>query len=705
MSRSGGGGWRRRVRRGAILLFLAVMAAALPLLPGFSLLHRQSIDLLLALEALTGKDPYPPEHARVAVVVIDEETYATPPFRETPKVAWTPMLARVLNALAGGGARVLGLDLIYPTSLDRPGLLPGFDKPFLKALYRLGRSGRLILGEARLSSRPIRPYSGQIAAVGGEGNLSPLNLLLDADEVVRRYPVRFAMSDGTSVSSFAVALAGRVRSGVATGQGDDFLIRFSRGAPSIPTYGLADIYGCAGKNDMAFFRRHFKDKVVIVGTALDIEDRRIAATRFVPGNGAFRYAARCMPPGAQKGGALIGRASIPGVFLHAAAVDTLLRRRALRLASAPAVSAMLGVEAIVLSALFFALSPFPGVLGGMAVAGGATMASAMAFSANAVLPLVPMLAMPPVLFALIYAFRFIIEDRAKRRIRHAFSHYLAPSLVESLAERADLLRLGGERRQVTIWFSDIVGYTAISESLRDEPERLVDIINRYFTTIGECIEGRKGYIDKFIGDAVMAVWGAPLADEMAECHAADAALDARAALRRFNEEVIRPQGLPVLETRIGINSGEAVVGNMGSLKRLNYTVTGDTVNLASRLEGANKTYGTFIMVGEETARRLRATHILRRLDRLRVKGRNRPVRVYELIARHGGIDEDRGRDLEIFATALGLYYRRRFAEAGAMFSRIAGRDGAAAVYAERCGIYAADPPPADWDRTFTMTSK
>ncbi len=186
---------------------------------------------------------------------------------------------------------------------------------------------------------------------------------------------------------------------------------------------------------------------------------------------------------------------------------------------------------------------------------------------------------------------------------------------------------------------------------------------------------------------------------------ADAALDARVALQRFNEEVIRPQGLPLLETRIGINSGEAVVGNMGSLKRLNYTVTGDTVNLASRLEGANKTYGTFIMVGEETARRLRATHVLRRLDRLRVKGRNKPVRVYELIARRNGIDEARGRDLEAFRAALVLYYRRRFDAAREAFSRIAERDGAAAVYAERCAVYAADPPPPDWDRTFTMTSK
>ena len=705
MIRKGAGPWRRQLRRAAILLMLATMAAVLPFLPGFSLFYRQSIDLLLALEALAGRDPYPAQGAEVAVVVIDEETYATPPFRETPKVAWTPMLARVLDALAAGGARVLGLDLIYPTSLDRPGLLPGFDKPFLKVLYRLGRGGRLILGEARLSQRPIRPYPGQIVAVGGEENLSPLNLLLDADEVVRRYPVRFAMSDGSMVPSFAVALAGRVRPGSSIGRGDDFLIRFLRGAPSIPTYGLADIYACAGKGGEDFLRRHFAGKVVIVGTALDIEDRRIAATRFVPGNGAFRYAARCTPPGAGKSGALIERASIPGVFLHAAAVDTLLRRGELSLISAPAAGAMMAVGAIVLSALFFAVSPLSGVLGGVLVAVLMAAAAVLAFNANMVLPLMPLLVLPPLLFALIYAFRFIVEDRAKRRIRHAFSHYLAPSLVESLAERADLLRLGGERRRVTIWFSDIVGYTAISESLRDDPERLVDIINRYFTTIGACIEGRKGYIDKFIGDAVMAVWGAPLADDTAEVHAADAALDARVALQRFNEEVIRPQGLPLLETRIGINSGEAVVGNMGSLKRLNYTVTGDTVNLASRLEGANKTYGTFIMVGEETARRLRATHVLRRLDRLRVKGRNKPVRVYELIARRNGIDEARERDLEAFRAALVLYYRRRFDAAREAFSRIAERDGAAAVYAERCAVYAADPPPPDWDRTFTMTSK
>ncbi len=186
----------------------------------------------------------------------------------------------------------------------------------------------------------------------------------------------------------------------------------------------------------------------------------------------------------------------------------------------------------------------------------------------------------------------------------------------------------------------------------------------------------------------------------------DAALDCFAGLERFNTDVVAAQyGLPAIGTRIGINTGPAVVGNMGSQTRLNYTITGDIVNLAARLEGANKVFGTSIMIGETTARGLWKSHLMRRLDRLIVKGKTMPVKVFEVIARHGEASE---KDMALagdFHRALGLYYRRRFTAARDAFAAMAADDPAAKVYIDRCEHYIASPPPAPWDRTFVMSGK
>jgi adenylate cyclase len=187
-----------------------------------------------------------------------------------------------------------------------------------------------------------------------------------------------------------------------------------------------------------------------------------------------------------------------------------------------------------------------------------------------------------------------------------------------------------------VFFSDLVGYTSISEALKERPEQLVELVNGYFSVMVSIIERHGGYVDKFIGDAVMAVWGAPLPEAEQEKKAVSAALACVEALQRFNADVVvGTHKLPPIGARIGINTGEAIVGNMGSPERLNYTVTGDTVNLASRLEGANKTYGTSIMIGPGTAEAVRDGFVLRPLDLLAVKGKKIPVQVYDRRRRRG----------------------------------------------------------------------
>jgi adenylate cyclase len=255
-------------------------------------------------------------------------------------------------------------------------------------------------------------------------------------------------------------------------------------------------------------------------------------------------------------------------------------------------------------------------------------------------------------------------------------------------------------------FTDIAGFTTISEGLKDTPGKLVELMNRYLTVMSGAIAAHDGYVDKFIGDAVMAIWGAPLEMADAEKKAVDAALACRAALAEFNRDVVGdylPGGR--LGTRLGLATGYAIAGNMGSADRLNYTVTGDMVNLASRLEGANKEYGTEIMVSEVTAGKLGEGYVLRRLDRLVVKGKKEPIAVYEVLGRSGEVAEADVARARRFEAGLALHDQRKFAEALEVFEGQAAADPPSKVYAERCKTYLADPPPADWQGEFVMKTK
>lgn len=692
--------WRRRCILALINGLLVGVVAAGPWADG---LHRFGIDFLLPLRHWLYGPLYPAAVSPTVVVSIDEETYRMPPFSETPRVAWTPMLAKVLAAIDDAGARVVGLDLIYPTSLDRPGLLPGYDKPLLQALFKAGRSGRLVLGEVRLSQQSIVPYKGQQAAAGGADNIRPLNLLLDADNVVRRHPASFADEAGGRIRSFAAELAGRAG---AKG-GGEFLINYNTGDNDIPTYSLADLHACVDGGDTNYFRRHFAGKVVIVGSALDVEDRRFPAKRLAAGGAGSGPPDRCrIAFDPERFGQLVARQSIPGALIHAAAVNTLLRNDALVMLDRAGTFAVTAASATVLALLFFLLAPAPGVLaavGLLAVEGGV---AAAAFRHGTVAPVIVLALEAAYVFAAVYAYRFVVEDRARRRIKHAFGRYLAPSLVERLAEGEETLRLGGENRRVTIMFTDIAGYTTLSEGLRSRPEQLVDVLNRYFTVLTGVVERHQGYVVSFMGDAIMGLWGAPASDPAAERHAVAAALEAVAALDEFNRRVVQGEfGLAGIGTRFGINTGPAVVGNTGSASRLNYTATGDTTNLAARLEGANKLYGTRIIISAETARGLDGTIALRHIDRLVVKGKSQPIEVFEVVGYRDRVGVERLARIAEFETALKLYGERRFEAAKAVFERLAVDDEAAKVYVDRCIHYQSEPPSDDWDGSFVSKTK
>lgn len=695
--------WRRRLVVAAVL---ALAGGGLALLPPAPFLLRLGIDFLLPLRQALNGPLFAPAESDVVVVAIDEQTYRTEPFRNTPKVAWTPHLARVLEAVVAAAPKAIGFDLIYPTSLDRPELLRGYDRPFLVALRKAAERGLVVLGQAWLSGEAIAPYAGQIAAVKGHDNLRTLNLVVDPDNVVRSYFRAFADRGGGETLSFGVELARRAGAPMPA---DDFLINFNTAPGDIPVHSLVDLWICAGGDGAAHFERQFRGKIVLFGEALDVEDRFVSSKRFAMTTRADPLVVpeRCRvaaEPG--RFGALGDRRSMPGVLIHAAAVNTVTKGLYLAPLAAEAQSLAVAGSVLILAILFFLLKPGFGLAAAAVVLGGELALSVSAFAAGIVVPIILLGATALICHGLVYAYRFVVEDRERRWIQHAFRHYLAPVLVDRLAADPAALRLGGEKRRVTVFFSDIAGFTTISESLREQPERLVEILNKYLTVMTRAVEARGGYVDKYIGDAVMAIWNAPLDDAEADRHAVEGALDCFAALDRFNADVIeREYAMKPIGTRIGLNAGVAVVGNMGSTARLNYTVTGDTVNLAARLEGANKEYGSRIMASEDVVAGLGNDFVLRRLDRLVVKGKREPVKVFEVLGRGAEATAALAAQVTGFHRALDLYEARDFAAAERAFRALAAIDPAAAMYAERCRHYLSEPPPDDWNGAFEMKTK
>ncbi len=676
---------RRRPAR-QLLVLVALMMLPYGLLMQNSQAQRMGIDLLLpVVELVAGDRPQPP----IAVVVIDEDTYDRSPFQETPQVAWTPFLAEVLRAIDKAGAAVVGLDLIYPTSLDRPELIPGYDRPFLTALRDLGRPGRLVLGYAPGAKGAIVPYRGQIVAAGA-ANLRPVNVLRDGDEVVRRYLAGFSDNAGNSLTSFAVELVRRF--GIAP-PADTFLVDFTRNPSSLPVYSLADLLQCARGGNEALLRDRFADRIVLIGTALDIEDRHLTTRRFSMTGTPRPAAIGC--EGIAGGGARLptGR-SIPGVFIHAAAAETLIDGRVPRIAPVPANIALVGGMAGLIVLVLLRQPPVTGALIALAACLLVYAVAVMAATRGVVLPYLDVGLAVATAYVATYAYRFVLEQDARGLIVRQFGRYVSPSVVRQLEDRADV-ELGGETRQITVVFFDIAGFTSLSERLQHKPKELLEIANLYLGQIADLIQAHGGYVDKFIGDGIMAIWGAPDADPDAATHAVDAVLACQLLVQKLNGKRAE-EGLEFarLQLRVGINSGPAIVGNVGSRDRVNYTALGDTVNLASRLEGVNKEFGTSTLISESTRRQLTGRHLTRRLGRIAVRGKEDRIRAYELC--EGDREEDRPR-LVRFRNALAAFYRGRFAQAATAFRELRGVDPAAEIYLERCESLLSKPAPAGWD--------
>lgn len=398
--------------------------------------------------------------------------------------------------------------------------------------------------------------------------------------------------------------------------------------------------------------------------------------------------------------------SLPGVEIHASLLSNLLggdflRESSLSISLVLAAALLLGT----LSASVFTGSVFTGAGISVGLSLMYVGLSIFSYQNNLWIKFIFPLAGQVLVFITATLLNYYGEGREKRAVRNAFSRYLSPDVVASVLDNPELLTLGGDRRVMTCFFSDLAGFTSISEAL--SPEDLVHLLNRYLSLMTEAIMARGGTVDKFEGDAIMAFWGAPLIQEDHALRACLSAIDQQEIIARFREET-QAEGLPELRVRMGLNTGPMIVGNMGSEERFDYTVMGDSVNLASRLEGANKEYCTYIMISESTYEMVKDDVEVRELDLLRVKGKNEPIKVFELLGRKNDLPEKMQKTREIYNQGLSLYRAMDFTAAEERFKNVLDinpEDGPSLTYIDRCRAYSEDPPPDDWDRVFTMTSK
>src|SRR6202795_4173210 len=310
---------------------------------------------------------------------------------------------------------------------------------------------------------------------------------------------------------------------------------------------------------------------------------------------------------------------------------------------------------------------------------------------------------------LVSLYRALVEEKEKRKVRTAFGQYLSPEVIRRLLVNPRLVE--PKKTDITVMFSDIRGFTTISENL--DAQDLAKFLNQYLSEMTGLVFEHHGTLDKYIGDAVMAFWGAPFEEPAHAARACHTALKMMDRVREMQKKW-ESEGKPHLDIGIGLNTGVASVGNMGSALRYGYTALGDTVNLSSRLEGLNKDYGTHVVVNETTYTAAKDDgFVFRELDLIRVKGKLQPVAIYELIGRaaensvYGTPDEVRNR-LDLFQRAHELYRKRRWEDAQKSFQTILDKwpdDGPSRSYWKRCQEYLFDEPPSGWDGVFTMTHK
>ncbi|WP_210493248.1 CHASE2 domain-containing protein [Microvirga antarctica] len=679
----------------------------------------------------------------VVIVDIDE-----PSLQALGQWPWPrTIMADMVTRIAAAGSVAIGFDVLFPepdrgspevavetfrglddATRDKLRNLPGNDAIFAAAIRRsnviLGQSGYRVAGAG--SAEPTAIQTG-IAVIGPDPrpdlvrfprllrNLPVLetaaqgrgifSIIPEGDGTIRRVPV-VAIADGTVVPSLALDMLR-----VVTGSGAILIKSDEGGVRSVGVQGLE-------------IPTDGKGRVWIHFSPPD-PNRYLSALDLLQGKvPADRIAGKLVLIGTSAAGLLDLKITpvhpaTPGVELHAQLLESALSQATL---SRPSYTAFVEIGlATLLSLTLIALAPKVSA-GTLFILGGgiATLTIGVSWYCFSYLDLLIDYSFPLFASLLVYSIlvctNYMSVSADRHRIRSAFGQYISPALVEQLAQSPEKLTLGGEQRDLTVLFADVRGFTAISELYGDDPQGLTALINRLFTPLTNDIIERKGTIDKYMGDAIMAFWNAPLPDSGHELNACDAAVAMLESLALLNRQRQLEAGegilVPPLRIGIGLNTGTCVVGNFGSDLHFNYSVLGDTVNLAARLEGLSKLYGVPIIIGKRTARAARERFAVVELDRLQVKGKTEPERIFTIVGRADVAASPAFQEFSSLNKAMLSAYRRRewaVALETIMACRDIGRkfglDGYYAVYVDRIRSLMDAPPPDHWNGVFAIEIK
>lgn len=535
------------------------------------------------------------------------------------------------------------------------------------------------------------------AAAAGHFNPDP-----DEDGISRRVPMVMNL-DGNSYEALSIAVArvaldaSALQAGFAEGLGvgaryaglewlqlGDYRIPVdARVSALIPYRGLQGSFRYVSATDVLngkADREVLKDRIVLVGTtAPGLMDLRATPVQNV----------------------------YPGVEIHANMIagilDQNIKQRPAYTVGAEFV--LLLLTGLLLALLLPALAPLWATISAAVVLAAYVAFNLVAWqAANLVLPLASGLLLISVIYVLNMTYGFFVESRGKRQLAGLFGQYVPPELVDEMAKNPEAISLEGESREMTVLFSDVRGFTSISEGL--DPKQLTQLMNEFLTPMTHVIHDNRGTIDKYMGDAIMAFWGAPLPDPQHASHAVKAGMQMLARLNELQAQ-FRQRGWPPIHIGIGLNTGVMTVGNMGSEFRMAYTVMGDAVNLGSRLEGLTKNYGVQMIVSEFTKASV-PEYVYRELDIVRVKGKDKPVVIYEPVCATGEEDKALQDELKLYRETLKLYRAQNWDLAEMQFINLQQMYPQRALYAmymERIAHYRQNPPDADWDGVFTFQTK
>ena len=549
--------------------------------------------------------------APISILAIDDEALALIP---EPMMFWQGVFARILDQLTANHAAVVGIDFIFS---DIAKYDPEGQQALSRALLQAGGQVDVVLAyQVKPTGIDQPPEALRMAALAAGHVLAFVNLTTDSDDFVRRQEI-LAVSPGKNLEpGFALAIsqayAGKYhhRYFSPPAAGDSTILINFRGPGHFRRISLAKAVLAANAGDAGFFGENFRDKIVLIGRIGGPGDEDLHSTPM--------YFSRVRGEAAP--------ARTPGVEIHANTIATLLEGNRLRplQPGQTRMAALLLILAVALLCFRFSPTLAP-VLSAVVTVGYVAFACFWAFAKDWWLPVVAPCAGAALALGALEILDFVREGREKKRLRELFRRYVNNEVIEKILQAPDALALQGQRREITVLFADIKNFTARSESIT--PETLVRDLTEYFTAMVRVIQSHNGMVDKFIGDGIMAIFGAPIEDPQSALRGVQAAKAMATALAQLNERMVA-RGAKPIAIGIGLHTGEAVVGNIGSDQKMEYTAIGDVVNVASRIEGLTRKFGQDILISGSTFDALQGTVAAQSLGQEVVKGRVQPVPIY-----------------------------------------------------------------------------